>query len=426
MTGRLLAIAFRNLLRAKRRNALSGGTMVLGSAALILGNGLSDGIARQLTSNLVAVQTGHVQVVVRPEDFQPQNSPFDAYGSDHLPGGEALARRIENDGRALGVVKAVPYLHGRGTAIAGNRSSLAAIIGIEPEREPELRGAQPPMAGRFLPADDPDAAYVAEPLARKLHLEVGDSVSFVVQTPQGAVNSLDAVVCGIFRKGAPWYDATLYVPLAAAQSLYDWPGGATNVKVMLDDPSLKAAHRARPEIARMVAAASPRGLAPGTEIRVESQEQAGRFSFSIIQADEASLVILSAFLFLAAAVGVVNAMLMSVHERTREIGTIRALGLRRRTVVALFLFEGLALGIVAALAGVALGGGIVLYYGARGIPMNTITLTWMAGGDQLYPVLRAAATMRAALAIAALSTLAAVYPALTASRLEPRDALHHV
>ena len=87
----LLSIAFRNLLRAKRRTLLSGGTMVLGSGALVLGSGLSDGIARQLTDSLVAVQTGHVQVVARPLDFQPQNSPFDAYGLDRIMGAEELA-----------------------------------------------------------------------------------------------------------------------------------------------------------------------------------------------------------------------------------------------------------------------------------------------------------------------------------------------
>jgi len=58
--------------------------------------------------------------------------------------------------------------------------------------------------------------------------------------------------------------------------------------------------------------------------------------------------------------------------------------------------------------------------------MNTITLAWMAGGDQLYPLLRAASAARAAVAIAVLSTLASIYPALAASRLEPREALHHV
>lgn len=421
---RLFGIAFRNLLRARRRNALSGGTMVLGSAALVLGGALSDGIARQLTASLVAIQTGHVQVVVRPEDFQPQNSPFDAYGSEHLPGAMDLARRIEAEGEAAGVLKAVAYLHGRGTAIAGNRSSLASVIGIDAAREPELRGALPVEEGTFLPEGDATGAYLAAPVARKLRLAVGDSVSLVVQTPQGAVNSLDVIVCGTFKKAAPWYDNAFFIALPAAQSLYDWPGGATNIKVSLASDSTAAARRARPAIAAIVGALE--GVAKGSRVRVETYDAAGRFSFAIIQAGEASLVVLSAFLFLASTVGIVNAMLMSVHERTREIGTIRALGMRRRMVVRLFVLEGLALGLVSAALGVTLGGAYVLYLGARGIPMNNVSLVWMAGGDLLFPVLRSWSVLRSALAIAALSTLAAVFPAFTASRLEPREALHHV
>jgi putative ABC transport system permease protein len=165
-------------------------------------------------------------------------------------------------------------------------------------------------------------------------------------------------------------------------------------------------------------------LSPGAS--VESAEEAGRFSFSIIQANEASLAILSMFLFAAASAGIVNAMLMSVHERTREIGTIRALGMRRRGVVRLFVLEGLALGAVAAVLGVLLGGAMVLYWGQVGIRMNTITLAWLAGGDYLYPRLEMLSVFRAAFAIVALSTLAAVYPAYAASRLEPREALHRV
>ena len=420
----LLSIAFRNLLRARRRTLLSGGTMVLGSAALVLGSGLSDGIARQLTRSLVAVQTGHLQVVARADDFQPQNSPFDAYSQERLRGAEELARRIEAEGKSAGVVRAVPYLYGRGTAIAGNRTSLASLVGIVPGREPELQAAHPVEAGTFLPPGDDLAVFIASPMARKLRLSVGDSVSFVVQTPQGAVNSLDAVVCGVFRKGAPWQENTFYVSLAAAQSLFDWPGDATNVKVTLADGSASAARRLRPFVQQLLAAGP--APEPKTALRVETYEEAGRFSFSIIQANQTALAILSSFLFAAAAVGIVNALLMSVHERTREIGTVRALGMRRKTVVRMFVLEGLALGVVSAVAGVALGGAAVLYYGWRGIPMNTITLAWMAGGDMLFPVLSAANVARAATAIAALSTLAAVYPARVASRLEPREALHHV
>ena len=421
---RLLGLAFRNLARARRRNALSGGTMVLGSAALVLGSGLSDGIARQLTENLVAVQTGHLQLVVRADDFAPQNNPFDAYGQELIPGAVAMARRLEAEGARAGVRRAVPYLYGRGTAMAGSRSSPGGIVGIVPGREPELRAAFPPVAGRFLPEGDDLAAYVAEPVARKLRLAVGDSVSFVVQTPKGGLNSMDAVVCGVFAKNAPWYDGTFYVTLAAAQALFDGPGAATNVKLTLRDGSPAGARRVRGAVAAL--AGQPPGLPPGTRLRVETCDEAGRFSFSIIQANQAALAILSSFLFLAAGVGIVNAMLMSVHERTREIGTVRALGMRRSLVVRLFLLEGFALGVCAALAGSLLGGAAVLHLGARGIPMNTVTLAWMAGGDALYPVLRPWSVARAAVAITALSTLAAVYPAYAASRLEPREALQHV
>jgi putative ABC transport system permease protein len=421
---RLLGIAFRNLLRSKRRNALSGGTMVVGAAALVLASGLVDGIARQLTRSLIAIQTGHLTVIARPTDFVPQNSPFDAYGVDLLPGGEALAARLEAAGKGVGIVRAVPYLHGRGTAIVGNRSSLASLIGVVPEREPELAAALPPEAGTFLPPGDDLAVYVAAPVARKLRVQVGDGVSVVIQTPRGAVNSVDVVVCGIFRKGAPWYDNAFLVSLPAAQRLFDAPGAATNVKIFLADGTLAAARRARATVARL--AGAPQGLAPGLQVRVEAMDEAGRFSFSIIQANESALAVVFGFLFLAAATGVVNAMLMSVHERTREIGTVRALGMRRRLVVRLFLYEGFALGIVSAALGILIGGAAVLQLGARGIPMTTVSLAWMAGGERLFPVLEAASAARAALAIAALSTLAAVYPARVASRLEPREALHHV
>jgi putative ABC transport system permease protein len=423
LTLRLLRIAFRNLLRSKRRNALAGGSMALGTAALVLAAGLADGIARQLSHNLVAVQTGHLQVVVRPDEFHPQNNPFDAYGQDEIPDAAALAAHVEEAGRAAGVRRAVPYLFVRGNAMSGSRSSVAWIVGIDPEREPELRAAQAPVDGSFLPPGDHTAVYVAEVAARKLRVGVGDSVSFVVQTPQGAVNSLDATVCGVFAKGAPWYDNSFYVSLRAAQALVDWPGGATNVKVILEDGSGRAIATARRAVEAAIASARPGPLPKATHVAVESYAEAGRFSWAIVEANRSALLMLSGFLYAAAGVGVVNAMLMSVRERTREIGTMRALGMRRSRVVRLFVLEGLALGAVSAVVGAAVGGAAVLSLAATGISMKVAALSWMAGGDRLYPALLASSVLRAALSIVALSTLAALYPAFTASRLEPREAL---
>jgi putative ABC transport system permease protein len=161
-------------------------------------------------------------------------------------------------------------------------------------------------------------------------------------------------------------------------------------------------------------------------VRVESWTEAGRFSWAIIQANQAALVMLSGFLFAAAGVGVVNAMLMSVRERTREIGTMRALGMRRSRVVRLFVLEGMVLGLVSAVVGALAGGAVVLALASSGIPMKVASLAWMAGGDVLYPVLAPGSLLRSTASIVLLSTLAAVYPAFAASRLEPREALHHV
>jgi putative ABC transport system permease protein len=391
--------------------------MALGAAALILGGGLSDGIARQLTDNLVAVQTGELMVVKREDGFVRQNSPFDAYSKDLIPRGSSIVEEIERRSREFGILRVSPYLHGRGTAVASNRSAPAVVLGIVPGREPELFRALPPAQGKVL-SGERDEVYVGEPAARMLRLGVGDSVSLLVQTPMGAMNSLDARVCGIFQKGAPWYDNTFFVPLEAAQALQDAPDGMTNIKLRMHG-SRREVEKVRAELQRIV----PR-QSPGTS--VESAEEAGRFSYSIIQANQASLTILSIFLFAAASVGIVNAMLMSVHERTREIGTIRAMGMRREGVVRLFLLEGLALGTVAAVLGVLFGGALVLYWKGVGIRMNTMTLAWIAGGDFLYPRLELTSVLRAALGIIALSTLAAIYPAYAASRLEPREALHRI
>ena len=389
--------------------------MALGAAALVLGSGLSDGIRRQLIDNLVAVQTGEIMVVKREDGFVRQNSPFDAYSRERIPNGAALIREIEKRSEDLGLLQVAPYLHARGTAIASNRSTPAVVLGIVPEREPELFKALPPIQGRVL-GDQADEVYVGAPVAKILRLSVGDSVSLLIQTEEGAMNSVDAVVCGIFRKGAPWYDNTFFVPLDAARKLEDAAEGVTNIKLR-SAGSTRGLEDTRAALQDMV-----RGHSPGTS--VESAEEAGRFSFSIIQANEASLTILSIFLFLAASVGIVNAMLMSVHERTREIGTLRAMGMRRQGVVRLFLLEGLALGIVAAAIGVLAGGAMVLYWASVGIRMNTVTLAWLAGGDLLHPRLEVVSVLRAAFAIVALSTLAALYPAWAASRLEPREALH--
>jgi putative ABC transport system permease protein len=136
--------------------------------------------------------------------------------------------------------------------------------------------------------------------------------------------------------------------------------------------------------------------------------------------------ILHAVLAIIAAAGVLNTALMSVFERTREIGTIRAVGSRRSRVVALFLLEGLFLGIAGAVLGALAGAGLVRWFSLHGIPAFSEAQRYSYGGDYLYPTLAWGDLVSVPLLMIGVSVLASLGPALMAARLRPAEALRHV
>ncbi len=126
------------------------------------------------------------------------------------------------------------------------------------------------------------------------------------------------------------------------------------------------------------------------------------------------------------ALGILNTALMSVFERTREVGTIRAVGWRRSRVVMLFLLEGLFLGIAGAVLGGLLGAGLVRFFSVYGIPAFSEAQRYHYGGDRLYPALAWGDAFSVGALMVAVSVLASLGPALMAARLRPAEALRAV
>jgi putative ABC transport system permease protein len=127
-----------------------------------------------------------------------------------------------------------------------------------------------------------------------------------------------------------------------------------------------------------------------------------------------------------AAFGVLNTALMSVFERTREVGTMRAIGARRSRVVALFLLEGLFLGAAGAAGGALLGALLVHWFSLHGIPAFSEAQRYSYGGDRLFTALAWRPLVWVPALMTLVSVLAALGPALMAARRRPADALRHV
>ena len=126
------------------------------------------------------------------------------------------------------------------------------------------------------------------------------------------------------------------------------------------------------------------------------------------------------------AAGVLNTVLMATFERTREMGTMRAMGARKRDVLAVFLSEGFLLGLLGAVLGAALGSAAILFFSHYGIPAFSEAQKYTYGGDRLFPVLRWSDVVTPPLIMLTVSVLAALIPSLSAARQNPAASLRYV
>ena len=126
------------------------------------------------------------------------------------------------------------------------------------------------------------------------------------------------------------------------------------------------------------------------------------------------------------AAGVLNTVLMATFERTREMGTMLAMGARKQDVLSVFLSEGFFLGLFGAALGACLGTLAILYFSHYGIPAFSEAQKYTYGGDRLYPVLKLMDVVRPPLIMLGVSVLAALVPSLSAARRRPAESLRYV
>lgn len=405
-------LAWRNLWRNRRRTLLVVMAMAMMMSFLIMYDSMIFGFESAVYGNAIKLSGGNIQI--RATGYEDSYSP-----NPMLPMGNGLDV-VQAAEANPGV--AVALRHANTGGLVSNREGVfpVGIYGIEPEKEKPVNPVMQDeflVAGRFLQADDEDAIFIGQGLADAMSITVGDRVPVSGKSVNEEMSKRTMTVVGIYDINLPSLERqVVYVSLNAAQDIYGLGDNITEVILFTD-----VTGREGPIVEAL------NNSFNGYE--VTTWKTAIPELSSTVEMKNAVMTGFSAVILGIAAIGIFNILLMAIYERTKEIGLLGAIGLKPREITLLFLLEGIMIGLVGAVVGTLLGYLITAVLGIWGINYGFAVdmVDYMAlMGTHIYPVFDINLTLQRAGMVAVISTIAALYPAMEASRREPAAALHHV
>lgn len=400
----IVDLAARNLTRQRRRSLLALGTVCGGVVAFLLAGGFIHWIFLQMREATIHAQLGHIQIT-RPGYFKEGISDPYRY---LLPDDTSTVSAIAPD-----QISAVsPRLAFSG--LVSKEDSTVSFIGegIDPVREAPITSAISIVSGKDLTASPPDSAIVGEGLAANLGVAAGDRIVLLVTTSNGSINAVELTVAGLFATSTKAYDDTaLRVPIPVARKLMRVQG-ATSWVVLLHETS-----QTQPTAELFRSKLSPK------EFEVVPWEQLADFYTKTVTLFSKQVGVVRLLIAIIVILTISNTLSMAVAERTGEIGTSMALGVRRSGIMALFICEGLLLGTIGGLLGIGLGYLVAAAISAVGIPMPPPP--GMARGYIGAILVSPGLALDAFLLAFVTTLLASILPAWKASRMNIVDALRH-
>lgn len=398
-----LKLAYRNVLRHKSRTATTLTAVTFGVMALILSQGFVEDIFVQLAEAIIHSQTGHIQLAKEgyfehgahsPEKYLVPDPEGDKSRIATLPEVDDVTARLNFSG-----------------LLSNTRADLPILgEGIEPEKEAKLGSFVRVAGGRRLTSKDHYHAFLGEGAAQALKLKTGDRAILVVTTADGAMNSLDLDVVGTFQSFSKDYDnRAIQIPLATAQELLNSKGANTLV--------LSLKHT--PQTDRIAGILGERTIWRDQEVR--KWYELNDFYPKTVQMYDRQFGGLLLIILLMVLLSVMNAVNMTIFERTAEFGTARALGNRGTDVFQMVILENILMGLVGGALGVALGVALAYAISSVGIPMPpppNADLGYMA-----YIRIKPSACVGAFVSGFLAAVLASVLPAVRVARMPITDAL---
>ncbi|HMG49117.1 MAG TPA: lipoprotein-releasing ABC transporter permease subunit [Inquilinus sp.] len=411
-------VAFRYL-RARRKegfiSVIAGFSLVgilLGVATLIIVMSVMNGFRAQLVQRVLGLD-GHLSVTAKAGAGLPDYGP--------------LADKLR---QVPGVLRVTPVIEDQ--ALVSRDSDFTSLQGVPAA----VRGVEPadflarPAIARSILIDRPedfsgtDGVAIGSGLAGQFGVRVGDELTLVTphfnRTAFGSVpRSKTYVIAGIFSTGRPEYDsATVYMPLEAAQLLFQMKGQAGGLELFVADPE------------RLDSVRAAVAQAAGPDLQVSDWRDANATIFTALQVERNVMFIILTLIILVAAFNIVSSLVMLVKDKGSDIAILRTMGATRGAILRIFFLTGATIGLVGTAAGLALGLALAAnvdairawLQGVLGPETFAAEFSFIA---QLPARVDAGQVVWVCLLAVGLTFLASIFPAWRAARLDPVEALRY-
>jgi ABC-type lipoprotein release transport system permease subunit len=436
---RLCLIAGRNLVQSRKRTLMLGTAILLVTMLLVLVNSLTTGIRNTMLRTVTTLSTGHVNVGGFYKITSGQAAPVVTNYEEVM---KPVRASLPND------ISVVDRVRGWGKVVnpsGEGRPMQLGLTGIDILQETGIIDVVEVIDGDLMDLTRTEVGHTAvlfEKQAKRLKVSVGDTITLSVVTPNRSNNAIDAQVVAICKDVGLMSAWNVFTRKDTIRTLYLLDPGATGaIQIYLEDaddaPATAEALRAtladsgyrimEPEAKPfwMKFQTVTREDWTGQKLDVTTWEDELATIIWTLQALQGVKTIVFSVLLIIIIVGLMNSLWMAIRERTREIGTLRAIGMGRRSVLALFLLEAGMLSTVAAALGTLTGIGVAALLNAMEIHVGQGFQLFLMR-DTLHLVIGASDIAIALTLIPACAILGALYPAYRAAKMKPVTALQHV
>ncbi len=405
-----IKLAVRNIVKQRRRSIMTVLAISTGALGIVIFGGFVEANYSGLRESVIRSQYGHVQFYAPGYTDNYRKDPAryrlstDAVDQYH--------EMLDQDERVLVSTRRLEF-----TGLLGNAatSQAAMIRGVEPDSESMINSALTILNGNELSDDNPSGVLIGEGLANSLDAKVNDELTLLAANDDGVMNAVDVTVSGIFRSFSREYDdRAMMMHIERAQLLLGTDEVDQLIVLLGYTTDLTDFLHNFEQVAEI----------QGVPLEYRTWDQLATFYHKVVDLYDGMFLFIKAVIIAIVLLSITNTMMITVMERTQEIGTVRALGTRQFGIVRQLIIEGALLALISAVIGIVLGIAIAQY-----ITYLAIMMPAPPGSSQGFPLrieLVARDWLYTCIGVVVAAITSTFFPAKNAARKNIVDALRYV